>query len=126
MSTSSMEPSSSLLVALGVVVCLTSPASADTSEGLSDMTVRELLAPCVEGDNDSRDGAVLELECEQYIQGFTDAYVMLTDGGKVDGVCLPRQNRSDEVRWAHKNLDDRDIPAAQGIHRTLKSFFSCP
>ena len=57
------------LVALTVVASL--PGIAEARD-LKDYAVKDLLEPCVEGDNDSRDGQVLELECEQYINGFTD------------------------------------------------------
>ena len=43
---------------------------------ISDYSIKQLLAPCVEGDNDSRWGAVAETECEQYIMGFIDAYIV--------------------------------------------------
>ena len=83
------------------------------------------------GDNDSRDGAALELECEQYISGFTDAYILLSDGGKADGVCLPAKNRADEVRWAfmrwaHQNYAERGMPASEGLHAVVKERFRCP
>lgn len=105
------------------------PATAEAREP-GDYAVRDLLEPCVEGDNDSRGGAVLELECEQYINGFTDAYVKLGGPGP-DGVCLPTQNQADEIRWAfmrwaHANYGERDIPAVDGILRTVKAHFACP
>ena len=95
---------------------------------LSDYTVKQLLEPCIEGDNDSRWGAAAEAECEQYIMGFTDAYVMLAGDSK--DVCLPPQNRPDEVRWAfmrwaHQNFDDREMPAAEGLLAVVKSAFPC-
>lgn len=97
---------------------------------LSSYTVEQLLKPCVEGDNDSRWGATAEAECEQYIKGFTDAYVLLTDGGRNDNVCLPDQNRLDEVRWAfmrwaHKNFGDRGMPAAEGLLAVIQERFGC-
>jgi hypothetical protein len=60
----------------------------------------------------------------------TDAYAALTDGGKADNVCLPEQNRLDEVRWAftrwaHKNFDDRNQPAADGLLAVIKEGFTC-
>ena len=101
------------------------------AEKVSDYTIAELLAPCVEGDNDSRWGAAAEAECEQYISGFTDAYLMLTDEGKRDGVCLPKTgNRPDEVRWAfmrwaHEHYGRRGEPAATGLMEALKARFAC-
>ena len=97
---------------------------------VSAYTVGELLGPCIVGDNDSRDGAVSEMECEQYLKGFTDAYIQ-AGSAKADNVCLPAQNRDDEVRWAftrwaHKNFGDRNkIKAADGVLETLRANFKC-
>ena len=93
--------------------------------------MRDLLTPCVEGDNDSRGGAVLEMECEQYVTGFTDLYLSAKLNER-DNVCLPETgNRADEIRWAfmrwaHDNFDQRDIPAVDGLIATLQSRFKCP
>ena len=98
--------------------------------GLSDYKVEDLLEPCVEGDNDSRGGAVLELECEQYISGFTDLYIR-AGLAKQHKVCLPPVgNRADEVRWAfmrwaHDNYGKRGMPAVDGLIATLKARFRC-
>lgn len=113
------------VLAAGLI--LSAPAHA---RGGEDYTVKELLEPCMEGDNDSRDGAALEMECEQYIGGFTDAYVMLTDGGKQDKVCLPEQNRPDEVRWAfmrwaHNDFKRAGMTARDGLLATVKHAFPC-
>ena len=97
---------------------------------LSDYTTGQLLEPCMEGDSDSRWGAAAEAECEQYIIGFTDAY-LLTDAYKQDNVCLPEErNRSDEIRWvfmkwAHSHYDKIDSPAAHGLLEAIKSQFAC-
>jgi hypothetical protein len=101
-----------------------------TAADLSDYTVKKLLEPCIEGDADSRWGAAAEAECEQYIRGFTDAYLLVSGGGKADNVCLPAQNRDDEIRWAfmkwaHRNLDQRSRPAAEGLLATIKAVFKC-
>ena len=104
------------------------PAPAQSQ--LAEYTVAQLLEPCVEGDNDSRWGAAAEMECEQYIRGFTDAY-LLTNAVEQDKVCLPPEgNRADEIRWAfmrwaHQNYEKRDIPAAYGLLETIKNRFSC-
>lgn len=105
-------------------------STATSAAELSDYTVANLLEPCVEGDNDSRWGAAAEAECEQYIKGFTDAFVMITEGGKSAGVCLPAQNRADEVRWAfmrwaHQHYDQRGMPAGEGLLATVKASFKC-
>ncbi|MFQ5765201.1 MAG: Rap1a/Tai family immunity protein [Rhodospirillales bacterium] len=107
------------------VIGLTSGAWAQASE----YRVRDLLEPCVEGDNDSRGGAVLEMECEQYVSGFTDLYVQ-SGMAKADKVCLPKQNQADEIRWAfmrwaHQNFDKRNIPAVDGLIATLRKAFKC-
>ena len=117
-----------LAVALLAVAALLSPQPVYSQ--LSDYTVAQLLEPCMEGDNDSRWGAAAEAECEQYILGFTDAYV-LTNASKQDNVCLPPEgNRADEIRWvfmkwAHENYDQRDMPAALGLLEAIKSKFAC-
>ncbi|MEA3275530.1 MAG: Rap1a/Tai family immunity protein [Pseudomonadota bacterium] len=98
---------------------------------LSGYTVRQLLEPCIEGDNDARWGAAAEGECEQYITGFVDAFLLLTKDPKAAGVCLPPAgNRPDEVRWAFmkwaaENRDKRDEPAVVGLLATVKEKFPC-
>ncbi len=105
-------------------------ASAAAATDISAYTVGELLGPCIVGDNDSREGATSEMECEQYIKGFTDAYIQ-SGAAKADKVCLPDQNRDDEVRWAfmkwaHEHFSDRNkIKAADGVRSTLKANFMC-
>lgn len=118
---------SSAAAAFATLILASSAGAAE----LSDYTVANLLEPCVEGDNDSRWGAAAEAECEQYIKGFTDALVMTTEGGKAAGVCLPAQNRADEVRWAfmrwaHQHYDQRGMPAGEGLLATIKVSFKCP
>lgn len=113
----------------GLLACVAvGPLAAQAQ--LAEYTVAQLLEPCMEGDNDSRWGSVAESECEQYITGFTDAY-LLSGAGQNDNVCLPASgNRPDEIRWAfmrwaHKNFDRRDIPAAEGLLELLRSEFKC-
>ena len=118
----------SLVVALLAVGVMFSSQPAYSQ--LAEYTVAQLLEPCMEGDNDSRWGAAAEAECEQYILGFTDAYV-LTNARKQDNVCLPPEgNRADEIRWvfmkwAHENYDERELPAAHGLLEAIKSQFAC-
>ena len=110
------------------VALLASSFLATGAEEYSDYSVAQLLEPCVEGDNDSRWGAAAEAECEQYIRGFTDAFLL--KGGD-DQVCLPQTgNRADEIRWAfmkwaHKNYSDRHQPAAEGLMKAMRSEFPC-
>ena len=98
---------------------------------LRNYSVADLLQPCEEGDNDARWGADLEANCEQFINGFTAAYILLTDGAGAQAICLPPPgNRSDEVRWAfiewtYKNYDRRDLPAAQGLLEAITVHFPC-
>jgi hypothetical protein len=98
---------------------------------LRDYTVADLLKPCEEGDNDARWGADLEVTCEQFINGFTGAYLLFTEGGQAQGVCLPPPgNRSDEIRWAcmkwaYENYHRRQMPAAEGLLAAIKAHFSC-
>ena len=119
-----------LLSAIGLATALgllSTPLAADPA----DYKVRDLLTPCVEGDNDSRGGAVLEMECEQYVTGFTDLYLR-AELDERDNVCLPETgNRADEIRWAfmrwaHDNFDQRDMPAVDGLIATVQARFKCP
>ncbi len=116
----------SLLAAAACLLLASGQAGAD----ISDYTVADLLEPCVEGDNDSRGGAVLEMECEQYVSGFTDLYIR-AGLDKQDKVCLPPEgNRADEVRWAfmrwaHDNFDQRGMPAVDGLKATVQARFKC-
>ena len=115
-----------LPAAAAALLLAAGPAAAD----ISDYSVADLLKPCVEGDNDSRGGAVLEMECEQYVSGFTDLYIR-AGLDKQDKVCLPPEgNRADEVRWAfmrwaHDNFDQRGMPAVDGLKATLLARFKC-
>lgn len=122
-----LSGTAAVAVAAAAVALLARPAAA---ADLSEYTVKQLLEPCIEGDADSRWGAAAEAECEQYIRGFTDAYLLVSGGGKGDGVCLPAQNRDDEIRWAfmkwaHRNLDQRSRPAAEGLLATITANFKC-
>ncbi|RMD61337.1 MAG: hypothetical protein D6826_10100 [Alphaproteobacteria bacterium] len=106
------------------------PAFGQQGAVLSDYTVADLLKPCIEGDNASREGLEAESECEQYIAGFVDAYILL-GAAEQDGVCLPAQNRRDEVRWvftrwAYKHYSERAMPAAEGLIAAIRSGFKCP
>ena len=116
-----------LLSALTAAALLTATVAASAQD--SGYRIRDLLEPCIEGDNDSRGGAVLEMECEQYVSGFTDLYVR-SGMAKKDNVCLPSQNLADEIRWAfmrwaHENFGKRDQPAVEGLIATLKARFKC-
>ena len=116
-------------IAVAATVALLLAAGAQAAP--DTYSVAKLLEPCMSGDNDSREGTVLELECEQYISGFTDAYILLRDAGKADGVCLPGENRADEVRWAfmrwaHRHFSERAMPAADGLLAVIKEGFRCP
>ena len=125
-----MRKPKNLLGVLGLTAALALIASPATAQSVSDYTVRELLQPCVEGDNDSRGGAVLEMECEQYISGFTDLYLR-AELDQQDNVCLPDTgNRADEIRWAfmrwaHEHFDQRDMSAVDGLMETVKARFKC-
>jgi len=120
-----------VLRAAALVATLVPGIGAAVAQDVSDYKVRDLLEPCVEGDNDSRDGAVLEMECEQYVSGFTDLYLR-AGLDKRDNVCLPDTgNRADEIRWAfmrwaHENFERRNRPAVDGLIATLKARFACP
>ena len=70
------------------------------------------------------------MECEQYIRGFTDAFLH-TNASERDKVCLPPEgNRADEIRWAfmrwaHQNYEKRDMAAAYGLLEAITDRFSC-
>ena len=118
------------VLAAAVLLSGTMALSSTHAAGLSDYTVKQLLEPCVEGDNDSRWGAAAEAECEQYVTGFTDAYVLFAKAGRDQNVCLPADNRPDEVRWAfmkwaHRHFDQRGMPAAEGLLAAIKAEFPC-
>ena len=114
-----------MLFAISAVLAAEPPRSQ-----LAEYTVAELLEPCMEGDNDSRWGAAAEAECEQYVIGFVDAYVLM-GAAKRDTVCLPAVgNRADEIRWAfmkwaHQHFEKREMPAAQGLLEAIKHTFPC-
>ena len=116
--------------AAAVAAVLFAATTAQAAE-LSDYTIKQLLEPCTEGDNDSRWGQVAEQECQQYIRGFTDSYLVLVAGGAKAVTCLPPPgNRDTEIRWAfmkwaNKNFDRRGRPAAEGMMATLREAFGC-
>lgn len=117
------------LMAAVTAIAMLLPTGVSASE-LSKYSVADLLEPCIEGDNDSRWGEAAEADCEQYINGFTDA-ILLTNVARDNNICLPKLNRPDEVRWAfvkwaHQNFDDRRMPAADGLLQAIQSAFKCP
>lgn len=91
----------------------------------------DLLSPCQEADNDARWGAAAEAECEQYIMGFHDALAVTGMLGPEHGICPPRQNTADEIRWAfmrwvHARYSERRaMPAGEALLATLKHAFPC-
>ena len=113
----------------GLILLAAAPWAA--AQGQAEYSVAELLSPCMEGDNDARWGSVAELECEQYIRGFLDAYGLTA--GEGGNLCLPAPgpNRADQVRWAfmrwaHQHYDQRHRPAGEGLMATLRAQFACP
>ncbi len=116
------------LLCIMFIVVLASPVQ---SAELGKYSVANLMQTCEEGDNDARWGSELEATCEQFIDGFTGAYLLLTDDGKSQAVCLPPPgNRSDEMRWAfvkwaYDNFDRRHMPAAEGLLEMVKIHFPC-
>ena len=87
----------------------------------------DLLSVCTIADNDSRDGFVAELECEQYIMGFIHA---LAESGDTT-ICVPARNTADEVRWAymrwvHQDYSTRkELSAGKAVMGTLQDEFKC-
>lgn len=121
-----MKATLTTAVILLIATALAPPAMAQTA----DYTIAELLAPCMEGDNDARWGLFAETECEQYVMGFADAYILM-GGAERDNVCLPATgNRADEIRWAfmkwaNQNFKDRDKPASHGLLAAIRTNFAC-
>lgn len=115
-------------IAAGILATVLSFSA--TAADISAYSVADLLEPCMEGDNDSRWGLFAETECEQYVIGFADAYVLMGMAER-DNVCLPPiGNRADEIRWAfmkwaHQHFKDRQMPAAEGLLAAIRSDFSC-
>lgn len=122
---------SQLKIGLASTLLAGSLALAAEAAELRDYTVADLLKPCEEGDNDARWGAHLEASCEQFINGFTGAYLLFTEGGEAQGVCLPPPgNRPDEMRWAfvkwaYENYHRRNMPAVEGLLAAIKAHFPC-
>ncbi len=116
------------LLCIMFIVALASPVQ---STELGKYSVADLMQTCEEGDNDARWSSELEVNCEQFIDGFTGAYLLLTNNGKSQSVCLPAPgNRSDEMRWAfvkwaYDNFDRRHMPAAEGLLEMVKIHFPC-
>ena len=101
------------------------------AQGGADYSVAELLEPCMEGDSDARDGVIPETECEQYVKGFTDAFLMFGEASHKEGICLPdTPARATEIRWAfmrwaHEHSGQREMPAAEGLKEAMKARFKC-
>ena len=106
-------------------------AGADSFSG-SGYSAGDLLSPCQEADNDARWGEAAETECEQYILGFVDAMNEVGATGAEPGICPPKVNTADEVRWAFMRWVHADYaarirrPAADALLETLKMTFGCP
>jgi hypothetical protein len=101
-----------------------------TAAQAEDYSAGQLLAPCMEADNDARWGETAELECEQYILGYVGALKLTGGVGDASGICLPEENLADEVRWAYmrwinEKYSRRSMPAADALMGTLKEKFAC-
>ena len=127
-----MQKMLSVLAAAVLALPLAAAQSQQAQAQGADYSVAELLEPCMEGDSDARDGVIPETECEQYVKGFTDAFLMFGEASHKEGICLPdTPARATEIRWAfmrwaHDNFDQRDMPAVDGLIATLKARFPCP
>ena len=117
---------------LAVAAAAIAGTAAAQAQDLSDYSVAELLEPCMEGDADARDGIIPETECEQYVRGFTDSFLLFGDDDHKQGICLPEgPNRATEIRWAfmrwaHEHYGQRDMPAAEGLLEAIQDKFECP
>lgn len=111
-----------ILAATAAVLLVSGQASAQS------YTAHDLLSSCTIADNDSRDGYVAELECEQYVMGFVHA--LAETGDKT--ICVPSRNTADEVRWAymrwvHESYSERkNLSAGAALLGTLNDNFKCP
>ncbi len=118
------------VAALGAGMALLAPDRAAAVE-YTDYKVKDLLKPCFEGDADSRWGETFEVNCEQYIRGYTDAYFHLSAVGKLPKICFPAgANRLDLMRWAfikwaRQNTDKQGWPAARGLIAAVNLEFPC-
>lgn len=101
---------------------LTSQAAADVQYSVDD-----LLTPCREGLNASREHEeAAALECQQYLSGFRDASVMNGAANQ----CFPNgpdraaEMQRDFVAWAVQSGSAvRDWPAAKGMSATFACHF---
>ncbi len=114
---------------LPTVVLALSCALAAQAQQAPVYPMGDLLDLCIEGANDSRWGQDEEQKCEQYLRGFTDAWLLLAAEGEV---CLPPPgNRADELRmafmkWGTQNYAQRGMPAGEAVLTLLRERFACP
>lgn len=126
-----MQKMLSVLAAAALALPLAAAPDRARAQEAADYTVAELLEPCMEGDADARDGVIPETECEQYVRGFTDAFLMFGEAGHKEGICLPdTPARATEIRWAfmrwaHEHYGQREMPAAEGLKEAMKARFKC-
>ncbi len=117
---------------LGVAMTLFLPLQEALAVKYTDYTVKDLLSPCVEGDADSRWGETFEINCNQYLRGFSDAYFHFATQSKLPKVCFADEaNRLNLLRWAFikwatNNTDKQDWPAAQGLVAAVNAEMKCP
>ena len=115
---------------LSAAIVFGNAASAATFSG-PDYTAEKLLSPCQEADNDARWGEAAETECEQYMLGFVDALAEVGATGASAGICPPKVNTADEVRWAfmrwvHADFSKRrGMPAGDALIAMLREQFAC-
>jgi hypothetical protein len=104
----------SLAAAMASLAAVLLAATSAQAAEFSDYTIKQLLEPCMEGEND-----------------WGWAYLTTVAGGAEGVACLPPPgNRDTEIRWAfmkwaHNNFDQRGRPAAEGMMATLREAFGC-
>lgn len=107
----------------GLATFVTAPGTASAQA----YSAHNLLSACTVADNDSRDGFVAELECEQYIMGFVHALAETGD----TSICAPARNTADEIRWAYMRWVHQDystrkaLSAGKAVMDTLSDNFAC-
>ncbi len=87
--------------------------------------------PCIEGNADSRWGEAFEINCNQYMRGFSDTYFHYSHKAKLKRTCFPEgANRLNLLRWAFikwaaNNTDKQGWSAARGLIAAVNTELKC-
>ena len=94
---------------------------------VDDYSALTLATLCLDGDNDSRRGVEAEKECEQYIHGFVDAYLVVSQ----NPLCFPENvDRLDAIRRVYtpaviQSSELRQVLANTALLDVLQDAFTC-